>query len=471
MKQNYCKKLVAVAGVTLLIMTGRLAAGADAQTNAATSAIERFAEQDYLLGDWGGLRTDLSKHGIDFEFFYLGSVPMNLDGGIERGAIYQGALMMLLDLDSEKLAGYEGGTFHAGSLWINGQKPFSDKYVGDLNKVNLVDFPNGFRLWELWYEQKFFDGKLSLKAGQLSIDRDFIVSDYYNSLASVSFLNQTFFFPTMAFDVCDIAGLPPRNHSLAATPDAAPGARLRWDPVPQFYAQAGVYGGDADQTYSGTRFNLSQTEGALSYFEAGYRLNQQKTDTGLEGNYKLGGWFHTGSFDDVYSGVISASLAAAGSPAPPVREHPDNYGAYFLAEQQLFQQVGKEDPAKQGLVGFFRVAGAPADRNLAQFGVDGGLVYKGLVPSRNWDTLGIAVSYLEISDDIRKAQQDINALVGPGTVPVADFEGVIELSYKVQLTAWWTLQPSIQRVFHPGGQLQADIPDAWVFIIQTTLRF
>ena len=218
--------------------------------------------------------------------------------------------------------------------------------------------------------------------------------EYYNSLASINFLNQTFFYPTMGFDVYDIAGLPPRHHGLAATPNAAPGARLRWDVLPQFYAQAGVYGGDPDQTYSGTRFNLSEDEGVLSYYELGYRLNQLKTDTGLAGSYKLGAWFHTGSFDDVYDGVTAAVLTAGGLPAPPVRLHQDNYGVYFLAEQQLYREIGKADPAQQGLVGFFRVAGAPADRNLAQFGVDGGFVYKGLIPKRDWDTLGIAASYL-----------------------------------------------------------------------------
>ena len=99
-----------------------------------------FLERDYLLGDWGGWRTKLSRKGIDFEFFYGGSVPENLDGGIRRGGVYQGALLMTLDLNSEKLVGYEGGQFHVGSIWLHGEKPFSDKYVGDLNKVNLLDF-------------------------------------------------------------------------------------------------------------------------------------------------------------------------------------------------------------------------------------------------------------------------------------------------------------------------------------------
>ncbi len=58
-----------------------------------TPAWQRFLEQDYLLGDWGGLRTELSERGVDFEFFYAGSVPNNLDGGIRRGAVYQGSLI------------------------------------------------------------------------------------------------------------------------------------------------------------------------------------------------------------------------------------------------------------------------------------------------------------------------------------------------------------------------------------------
>ena len=454
-----------------------LACASHAQTTTAPeSGFERFCKQDYLLGDWGGLRTDLSKHGVDFEFLYAASFPDNLAGGLQHDTIYQGALLMTLDLDSEKLVGYPGGSFHVGSLWLNGQKPFSDQYVGDLNKVNLLDFPNSFRLWDVWYQQKFFHDQFSLKVGDLVVDEDFIAPDYYNSLASINFLNQTFFYPTMAFDVFDIPGLPPQNHGLPSTPFAAPGARLRWDPAPQFYAQAAIYGGQPDRSDSGTHLNFDETDGTLSYYEIGYRRNQQKDDTGLGGGYKLGAWFHSGNFDDVYSGVFAAALRAAGVGNLPVGVHGNDYGFYLLAEQQLYRESGKDDPAHQGLVGFFRVAGAPADRNLAQFGVDGGLVYKGLLPKRDWDTLSLGASYLQISEDIRRAQRDVDtfALVNGAPAPfpkLADYEGVLELSYKAQLTAWWTVQPSLQRVFHPGGRVNGDIPDAWVFLVQTSFRF
>ena len=125
MKKYYCR---AVAMVSLVaVLAGVPVEGVAQQPAVEKSALLRFAEQDYLLGNWGGLRTDLSKRGVDFEFLYLGSVPMNLDGGLDRGGVYQGALLMALTLDSQKLVGYEGGTFNASSLWLHGEKPFSDR--------------------------------------------------------------------------------------------------------------------------------------------------------------------------------------------------------------------------------------------------------------------------------------------------------------------------------------------------------
>lgn len=468
----------------LAVFVGIPRAGFSEEPTTEKSALLRFAEQDYLLGDWGGLRTDLAKRGVDFEFFYVGSGPMNLDGGLERGAVYQGGLLMALTLDSQKLVGYEGGTFNVSSIWLNGQKPFSDRYVGDLNKVNLVDFKNSFRLWELWYEQKFFGERASLKFGQMSIDRDFILPEFYNGLASINFLNQTFFYPTMAFNVYDQPFFPVGKHALASTPYGAPGVRLRIDPDAYGYLQIGAYDGNPDFSDSGTRVSLRSDEGALIYGEIGLKINQTKEAKGPPGNIKLGAYYHTDDFYDMYPATFNAFdnyVAANGIPLPPLssglaRTHEGNYGIYFLADQMLWREVGKDDPARQGLTGFFRVATAPADRNLAQFGVDGGLVYKGLIPSRDWDTFGVAASYLEISDDLRRAQRDINGTLASFGVPpafrkLADYEAVIEVNYKAQLTAWWTLQPSLQRVFHPGGRVQADIPDAWVFILQTTLRF
>ncbi len=420
--------------------------------------VRRFFTQDYLLGDWGGGRPWLSKHGVDFEFFYVGAVPSNVSGGLRRGSVYEGLLLMTLDLYSDKLVGYEGGRFHAGSLWIHGNE-FSKDYIGDLNKVSLIDFPEGWRLWELWYEQQFWDKKVSLKLGQLAIDQDFLVAEY-----SKIFINQTFWYPTLAFNIYDIPGFPARHHALAATPYGAPGVRLKLEPVEAVYLQAGVYDGNPDRSGAGTDVKLNEDEGALAYFEAGYRLNQRPTDQGLPGTYKVGAFYHTGDFGDIYDTVGGMFGFTAGNRAL----HPNNYGVYLQADQMVYRETPKSDPAEQGLGAFFRTAAAPSDRNLTQFEIDGGLVYKGLIPSRDYDSLGVAASYLEISDDIRRAQRAANQVV-PGYFVESDYEAVLEFTYKAQLAAWWTVQPSVEWVMHPGGS--KDIPDAVAVLLFTTLRF
>lgn len=454
--------------------------GAEADLSESPSAFRRFLESDYLLGDWGGLRTQLKEKGVDFEFLYFSAVPSNLEGGIKRGSVYEGGLMVLLDLYSEPLAGYAGGQFHAGALSIHNGEEFSANFVGDLNKVSMLDFPDTFQLWELWYEHKFLNDKLSLKAGQLAIDRDFIVPEYYNSLAGISFLNQTFFYPTVAFNVYDQPYFPVGYHGLASTPYGTPGVRLRADPASCLYLQVGVYDGHPDRAESGLRINLNDQEGALIYAEAGLKINQAERSDGPPGNLKIGGYFHSDDFYDMYQGTFAAfenyvGLAGAllGGSA---KTYKGNYGFYVLADQTVWRETAKEDPARQGLAGFVRAAFAPEDRNLASWGVDGGLVYRGLIPKRDWDSFGIAASYLNISDDLSRAQQDINTLLPLFGFPkafsrAADYEAVLEINYRAQLTAWWTLQTSVQRVFHPGGRVLQDYPNAWALIVQSGLRF
>ena len=100
------------------------------------------------------------------------------------------------------------------------------------------------------------------------------------------------------------------------------------------------------------------------------------------------------------------------------------------------------------------------------------MVFKGLIPGRDWDTLGLGLSYLKISSDISDGVRDVNDAFGTG-FEKPDYEGLLELSYKAQLTAWWTLQPSVQWVVNPGGGTDfVDPPaDAIAFVLQTTLRF
>jgi porin len=453
-KQTYRKWIV----LGLLLLSWKDLAGEES-TSPPKSGLMQFLEQDYLLGTWGGQRTRLAENGVDFEFFYLGSVPMVVSGGREIEKVYQGLFAMMLDVDSQKLVGYEGGHFHVSSLWLHGEKPFSDAFIGDLNKVNLIDYPNALRLWELWYEQKFANNTFGLKFGQLAVDQDFIRPEY-----AQIFINQTFFFPTIAFNLFDIPGYPVGRHALPTSPLAAPGARFRWDPTSRCYFQMAIYDGNPDMSSSGTKLNLNNQEGALAYFEAGYRWNEAKDNRGLPGNAKVGGYYHT---DDFYDNNDTIRAFIGAGPGPTT--HSGNYGLYATVDQMLYREGEVTDLAKQGLGAFMRGGWAPKDRNLVEWALDGGLVHKGLIPTRDWDSLGLSAAWMWMSSDIASAQRFINSAVGAPIFSPVDYEGLVELTYKAQVTAWWTLQPSLQWVVHPGGS-EAD-RDALAVVLMTTLRF
>ncbi len=244
---------------------------------------------------------------------------------------------------------------------------------------------------------------------------------------------------------------------------------MRAEPTDTWYFQAAVYDGNPDMNGHGMGLRLAGDEGALIYTETGFRWGKSG---GLPGSLKIGGYYHTDEFFDVNEGATFVLNNALQLPSTPPNEHSGNWGGYLLAEQFLWLEEGRDDPAMQGGLGFFRMSAAPKDRNLTQFGVSGGLVFKGLIPGRDWDTFGLGISYLEISDDISDSVRDANALYGT-TFKLPDYEGLVELSYKAQLTAWWTLQPSLQWVLHPGGRtdLAKQPGDAIGFVLQTTLRF
>ena len=61
MKKTYWTLLV-----TLLCLASETAVNTARAAVPEKSGVMRWLEQDYMLGDWGGKRTEWSKHGVDF---------------------------------------------------------------------------------------------------------------------------------------------------------------------------------------------------------------------------------------------------------------------------------------------------------------------------------------------------------------------------------------------------------------------
>ena len=222
---------------------------------------------------------------------------------------------------------------------------------------------------------------------------------------------------------------------------------------------------------SGTAFRLS--DGVLAFLEAQYAINQSKDAEGLPGTYKLGAWYDSQPFADQHFDRLGLSLADPRSNGV-ARQHNGDWSIYAIADQMLWRRPGTDD---QGLSAFARVMGAPADRNLVDFDAAGGFSFKGPLEGRDDDQVGLAASYSRISNRASRLDADFLRLV-PGR-PVRDQESSIELTYMVQVTPWWQLQPDLQYIVHPGGNapLPSDpsqrrtIGNAFVVGLRTSVTF
>ena len=223
-----------------------------------------------LLGDLGGLRTALGNVGITIGLQDINEVWGNVSGGIQRGADYDGVTLMSVGLDTQRAFGWEGGTINVSAWNIRGRSLSTDNLL-NLQTVSGILAAPTTRLWEVWYQQSFLDGRFDVKLGQQSLDQEFINSQY-----SGLFINTMMGWP-MVPSADLYAGGP-------AYPLSSLGVRLRGQLGGGFTALGGVFqdnppGGpfDADsQLLGSTRWggNFNLRTGALFIAELQYALNQ-----------------------------------------------------------------------------------------------------------------------------------------------------------------------------------------------------
>ncbi len=402
-----------------------------------------WAEDSWLnFGRAAGLeiRTVAEDRGLEVFGGYSAEVWGNTLGGAERGAVYTGLLDFGATLDLEKAAGWKGASVSTTWLWLSGRDASADLAGNFLTISNIAGFST-LRMLELWFEQEFLDGALSLRAGQLAADSEFVISDH-----AATFLNGTFGWP--AFLSMNLpAGGP-------GYPMGTLGVRLAWHPTEAFTLQAAVFQGNVyDQNVNrhGFRWRLDGENGFLFLNEAQYRWNGP-----LPGQAKAGMWIQTGALADVLAESTNSG----------------NYGWYFIADQTLWREPeplsdGKNKPkasvlAPQGLAAFTRLAFAPQNRNFLGFYLDAGLTYRGLLPGRDNDTLGLAFACAQLANT---ARENLDA-EGAND---ASAEMVIELTYQAELTPWLTVQPDLQWIIQPGGT--RNLPNALVIGGRATIAF
>ncbi|MGO9771309.1 MAG: carbohydrate porin, partial [Roseiarcus sp.] len=123
-----------------------------------------------LLGDMWGLRPALSKYGMTLTVIENSELFGDVSGGLRRGFEYNGLTTATLQMDTQRAFGLNGGLFNASALQIHGGN-LSASNLDTLQTASGIEADRATRLWELWYQQKFFGDTLDVKVGQQSLDQ------------------------------------------------------------------------------------------------------------------------------------------------------------------------------------------------------------------------------------------------------------------------------------------------------------
>src|SRR3984885_13331699 len=93
------------AAAALAWLVGGPAVMAADLTAKARPPADDFWTRDKLTGDWGGMRTNASKHELDITFNYVGETLAILSGGFRQGVSYEHRFELSFDLDLDKAFG------------------------------------------------------------------------------------------------------------------------------------------------------------------------------------------------------------------------------------------------------------------------------------------------------------------------------------------------------------------------------
>lgn len=439
MKKIKAKSISRLQWVSQLSVLGALALAGNAQADDAFAANSK-----YMTGDWGGLRTELENKGYTLSAEYVGEMGANVKGGYnkDKTARYADQFAFGLDMDLQKILGWHDAEFKLAVTERSGRNISNDRLgdprVGTISSSQEV-WGRGqtWRLTQMWYKQKFFDGALDIKLGRFGEGEDF------NSFPC-DFQNLT------------LCGSQVGNYvnTWYNWPISQWAARVKYNITPELYAQVGIYMQDADNLDKHNGFTLatSGSQGNVVPVELVWSpmINQ------LPGEYRIGYYRSTPDANDLYEAQNGQPQAVVGG---NFKKHDDKHGWWIVAQQQL-TSVGGD--TSRGLSIFGNLTVHDKATNFVDNYQQIGLVFKGPFDARPKDDIGVGVARIHVNDNARDNARLLNQLSGitdydnPGYVPVQKTEYNSEIYYGVHVTDWLTVRPNLQFVKHPGGVDEVD---------------
>lgn len=334
---------------------------------------------------------------------YTGEAMSNVHGGLRRATRYMDNLDLTASYETEWF-GERAEVFVYGLY--NNSATFSETVVGDLQTASNIDNGQNFRLYEAWYSQHFQGGRSSLKFGLIDLNAEFDALD-----SGALFLNSSHGIgPDFSQSGTNGPSIFPVT-SLATRMDYALDERWR--------LRVGVFDAVPGNPAHPARNAISLNDGALWVAEV--------DRSGVSGvRMGVGAWGYTVGAERWFT-------------QDDTSDH--NRGAYAFVDAPLQREAA--DP-EQGLNGFLRIGAARESVNQTGRYLGAGLVYTGLFPGRDADQLGLALAVAFNGDAFKRVRR-------ADGLPVDSAEVNLELTYRMPVTDWLTLQPDLQYIVNTGA--------------------
>ena len=373
-----------------------------------------LADRSYLLGNWGGLRSDLLGHGVSFDLQYVSDNLANVAGDRDARFVAWNRFRGTIDIDFGKLINAPDWYFHATAVWQAGGH--LNEYLGLLTSPSGMSSSGTFRLDSWWIEKRSFDERLTIRIGQFA-GQDFYGAQHYAA---------SFIFEPMGYALGNLF-----TDFESFDPPSTPAAEIRVVPFENFYIKSMVIAEDRHPfRHNPTGFVPQFNDGVVSVSEIGFTVGKDarsirafdnvESRKGYSGLYQFGASYNPGDFKTANG-----------------RKESGNFVIYGMASQALW----RVDPSQaRGLDATLAFDWSPPDRNRNNTLLTAGLRFNEPLPLPIHNTMSLGYVRNSLSSDFRPNNQktwntehgiEFNVLLNAGPV---------------------LLQPVVQYYVNAGGR-------------------
>jgi porin len=385
----------------------------------------------HLFGDWGGERSRLARHGVNFDFQYVSDSLWNLKSVQRERFASWNRFRGTVDIDLGELIGHQGWYFHATALWQGGGN--LGTYLGLLTSPSGMSSESTYRLDSWWIEKRWLDQRVTARIGQ------FAGQDFYGAQHFAA----SFIFEPMGYA---LGNLFTTRESF--DPPSTPAMEIRVIPVHNLYVKsmvAAAVGLPFAQNPTGLvpQFNGIPLSTSEIGFTPGRNASSMRAFDNVEGRrgysglYQFGASYNPGRF------------------WPPTSATPrsGNYLLYWMASQALWRLDPHEG---KGLDATFAYDWSPRDVNRNNTLLTSGLRFNEPLPLPFHNTMSLGYVRNNLSPQY----------LPPGSPPWKTEQGV-EFNALLDVLPMLLLQPVVQYYANVGGGTQRAV----VFGFRTKLEF